>query len=140
LPLENDDEKVRMMLNSIKKKNRNIFEILARGIANFYSEFFKNQHRWLERSVSGNEDAVRICQMGFKYLLMMMKVDEDQVFKITIDFFHYYVGAYLESNQKGEGNFGGLSYGLKVISLDGIYQEIFREVMQTVCLKMAKPE
>lgn len=41
---------------------------------------------------------------------------------------------------KGEGNFGGLSYGNKNAVLDSIYQEIFREVMKIVCLKMAKPE
>lgn len=41
---------------------------------------------------------------------------------------------------KGEGNFGGLSYGNKSAVLDNIYQEIFREVMKIVCLKMAKPE
>ena len=39
-----------------------------------------------------------------------MKIDEDQVFKITIDLFHYYIGAYLEQQAKGEGTFGGLSY------------------------------
>jgi len=55
----------------------------------------------VERVVAGNEDAVRICHLGFRYLLMMMKIDEDQVFKITIDFFHYYVGAYLEQQLKG---------------------------------------
>jgi hypothetical protein len=37
IPLTNDDEKVQQMLSSVKKKNRNIFEVLARGIANFYS-------------------------------------------------------------------------------------------------------
>ena len=48
------DEKVKAMLHSVKKKSRNIFEVLARGIANFYSEFFKNQHIWLENAVAGN--------------------------------------------------------------------------------------
>lgn len=95
IPLENDDEKVQQMLNSVKKRNRNIFEVLARGIANFYSEYFKNQSVWLSGAVVGNEDGVRICQLGFRYLLMMMKIDEDQVFKITIDFFHIYIGSYL---------------------------------------------
>lgn len=71
---------------------------------------------------------------------MMMKIDEDQVFKITIDFFHYYIGAYLEQNLRGEGNFGGLTYGVKGPTLSQIYQDVFREVMKTVCLKMAKPE
>ncbi len=32
---------------------------------------------------------------------MMMNVDEDQVFKIAIDFFHYYIGAYLQRQVKG---------------------------------------
>lgn len=54
IPLSNEDEKVQQLLQSVKKRNRNIFEVLARGIANFYSEFFKNQAQWLERAVSGN--------------------------------------------------------------------------------------
>ena len=68
---------------------------MARGIANFYSEFFRNQHHWLGRAVRGSEEAVGVCHYGLRYLLMMMKIDEDQVFKITIDFFHFYIGAYL---------------------------------------------
>lgn len=78
--------------------------------------------------------------MGFRYILMMMKIDEDQIFKITIDFFHFYIGAYLERQAKGEGYFGGLTYGVRETPLDHIYEDIFREVMKTVCLKMAKPE
>jgi hypothetical protein len=49
-----------------------------------------------------------------------MKIDEDQVFKITIEFFHYYIGAYLErkNNSKMETSFGGLHYNShKTISL-----------------------
>lgn len=57
---------------------------------------------------------------------MMMKIDEDQVFKITIDFFHFYIGAYLDQNLKGEGTFGSLSYGMKEPTLDQIYQDVFR--------------
>lgn len=37
IPISNEDEKVQQMLASVKKKNRNVFEVLARGIANFYS-------------------------------------------------------------------------------------------------------
>jgi hypothetical protein len=37
IPLSKDDGDLKQMLNSVKKKNRNIFEVLARGIANFYS-------------------------------------------------------------------------------------------------------
>lgn len=37
IPLSNEDEKVQQILHSVKKKNRNVFEVLARGIANFYS-------------------------------------------------------------------------------------------------------
>ena len=61
IPLTYQSEKVEQILNSVKKKNRNVFEVLARGIANFYSQFFKNQHRWLERAVAGSEEGVRVC-------------------------------------------------------------------------------
>ena len=46
IPLSNEDDQVQQLLHSVRKKNRNIFEVLARGIANFYSEFFK---RLIER-------------------------------------------------------------------------------------------
>jgi hypothetical protein len=47
IPLSNDDESLNKLLKSIKKKNKNMFEIFSRGITNFYSEFFKNQYVWL---------------------------------------------------------------------------------------------
>jgi hypothetical protein len=43
------------MLKSIKKKNRNIFEMFSRSITNFYSEFFKNQYVWIENAVYGSD-------------------------------------------------------------------------------------
>jgi hypothetical protein len=55
IPITNEEEKIHQMLNAVKKKNRNVFEVLARGIANFYSEFFKNQCNWLEKAVAGSE-------------------------------------------------------------------------------------
>jgi exportin-1 len=122
ISVENEEEKIQAILTSVKKKNRNIFEVLARGIANFYSEFFKSQHSWLEAAVAGNDQAIRVCHHGFRYLLMMMKVEEEQVFKITIDFFHFYIAHVLEANSRGETSFGGLSYGSKGPSLDQIYQ------------------
>ena len=70
----------------------------------------------------------------------MMKIDEDQEFKITIDFFHYYVGAYLKQQATGEGSFGGMGYAPREVSLEKSYGDIFKEVMKMVCLKMAKPE
>lgn len=70
----------------------------------------------------GNEDGIRICKMGFRYVLMMMNIDEDQVFKITIDFFHFYIGSYLDRQRQGEGTFGGLSYGSISMALDHIYE------------------
>jgi len=95
IPLSNDDESLQKLLKSIKKRNRNIFEIFSRGITNFYSEFFKTQYSWLEMAVYGNE-GVQVCNAGFRYLLMMMKLDDDQVFKIAIEFFHFYIGKFLD--------------------------------------------
>ena len=95
IPINEDDEKIQQQLQSVRRKHHSIFEVLARGIANFYSEFFRHQHRWVEKAVVGNEEGVTVCRFGFRYLLIMMRIDEDQVFKITIDFFHYYLGAYL---------------------------------------------
>jgi len=57
---------------------------------------------------------------------MMMKIDGDQIFKITIDFFHFYIGSYLDLNTKPEGSFGSLGYGMKGPTLEQIYGDIFR--------------
>ena len=113
--------------------------MLARGIANFYSEFFKNQYQ-LYKAVAGIEEGVRIYQLGFRYLLMMMKIDEDQVFKITIDFFHFYIRSYLDINARGEGTFGAWAIGARGPPSSRYTGDIFREVMRVVCLKMAKLE
>ena len=37
IPLSNDDETIQKLLKSIKKRNKNIFEVFSRGITNFYS-------------------------------------------------------------------------------------------------------
>lgn len=96
IPLTNEEDKIQSTLQSIKKKFRNIFEMLSRGIANFYCEFFKNQHGWLKRMVLGNSEYLQVCHFGFRYLIMMMRIDEDQVFKITVEFFYFYISTYLQ--------------------------------------------
>ena len=75
--------------------------------------------------------------MGFRYILMMMKVEEYQIFLITIGVFHFFFGAYLFRQTKSDTFYGGVSYGAKAPSLNTIYQHIFLEVMKTVVLNMA---
>jgi hypothetical protein len=86
------------------KRKWHIFEVLARGISNFYSEFFKEHASWVEIAVDGNPDMIDVCRCGFSYLTMLMKLDEDQVFKICIEFFHLYIGRYLERRSNPEMN------------------------------------
>jgi hypothetical protein len=73
---------------------------------------------------------------------MMMKLDDDQVFKIAIEFFHFYIGKYLEDQKNPNPTKQNLSnsYLSNKNSLSGIYPQIFNEVMKIVSLKMAKPE
>ena len=80
---------------------------------------------------------IDICRGGFNYLIMMMKLDDDQAFKISIEFFHYYVGNYLERQSKGQ--FQSTPYNSQS-SLHLIYRDLFLEVMRIISLKMAKPE
>lgn len=77
---------------------------------------------------------IEVCKAGFGYLLMIMRVDDDQVFKICIEFFHFYIGGYLESQFQGRFNTNNSN-----LSLFGIYKDIFLEVMRIISLKMAKP-
>ena len=81
---------------------------------------------------------IDICKGGFNYLIMMMRLDDDQAFKISIEFFHYYVGNYLERQAKGMFN-GSNTYNSQS-SLHYIYKELFLEAMKIISLKMAKPE
>ena len=81
---------------------------------------------------------IDICKGGFNYLIMMMKLDDDQAFKISIEFFHYYIGNYLERQSKGQ--FQGSNTYNSHTSLHFIYRDLFLEVMRIISLKMAKPE
>lgn len=45
---------------------------------------------------------IEVCRAGFRYLLMMMRIDDEQIFKICIEFFHMYIGNYLDKKSKGE--------------------------------------
>lgn len=71
-------------------------------------------------SVEGNAEMIEVCKAGFGYLLMIMRVDDDQVFKICIEFFHFYIGGYLESQLQGRFNTSNNS-----LSLFAIYKDIF---------------
>lgn len=92
-------------------------------------------------AVFGNEEGVQVCNAGFRYLLMMMKLDDDQVFKISIEFFHFYIGKHLEEQKNPNPmrmNMGNNFLGNKS-SLSSIYPNIFHEVMKIISLNMAKP-
>lgn len=69
---------------------------------------------------------------------MLMKLDDDQVFKICVEFFHYYIGNYLQ--KLNDGQYQNMGYHNYDKSLQSIYKPIFMEVMKTISLKMAKPE
>lgn len=101
LPLTTDREEIGRIQANVKKR-WHIFEILARNITMFFSEFFKEQVSWLEKAVEGNQEMIDICRGGFNYLLMMMRIDDDQAFKICIEFFHFYIGNFLERQSHGE--------------------------------------
>ena len=56
---------------------------------------------------------------------MMMKIDEDQVFKIAIEFFHFYIGKFLEEqknpNPMKKSLMQNTGYLMGVKSLTSIY-------------------
>ncbi len=79
-------------------------------------------------AVYGNDEGIQICNAGFKYMLMMMKLDDDQVFKIAIEFFHFYIGKYLEEQKNPnpmKPTFNN-SYLSNKQSLSSIYPAIFQ--------------
>jgi hypothetical protein len=58
-------------------------------------------------AVKGNNDMIQIYKAGFGYMLMIMRIDDDQAFKICIEFFHFFIGSYLEMQGK---NLQGMMY------------------------------
>lgn len=60
---------------------------------------------------------------------MMMKVNDEQVFKIAIEFFHFYIGKYLDEqknpNPLKKAYLHNNGYLMGVKSLTSIYSEIF---------------
>jgi len=93
-------------------------------------------------AVLGNDEGIQICNAGFRYLLMMMKLDDDQVFKIAIEFFHFYIGKYLEEqkNPNQKMNYTGNYLLNSKKTLPSIYSIVFNDLMRIISLKMAKPE
>lgn len=63
-----------------------------------------------------------------------MRIDDDQVFKIAVEFFHLYIGEYIQNQDNFLRHVE--SYGN---SLESIYPEIFDAVMKVIVFKMAKP-
>lgn len=53
-------------------------------------------------------------------MLMIMKIDDDQVFKICIEFFHFYIGNYLE--KQSQGQFQNMNYSNYDKSLQTIHK------------------
>lgn len=94
LPATTDRAEIQKLKSTVKKRWQ-VFEILGRNITMFYSEFFKEQNAWLESAVEGNIEMIEVCKVGFNYMLMIMRIDDDQIFKICIEFFHFYIGSYL---------------------------------------------
>lgn len=68
-------------------------------------------------AIDGNVEMIQICKAGFGYMLMIMRIDDDQVFKICIEFFHFYIGNYLEKQQNNQlsCNFKNYSPSLQAI-------------------------
>lgn len=62
----------------------------------FYTEFFKNQYSWL--IVFGQEDfdVLESCRIGLCYCNMMMQINEESIFKIAIEFYHFLLGKHLQ--------------------------------------------
>lgn len=138
LPITTDKDELVKLKTNIRKRWQ-VFEMLSRNITMFYSEFFKEQNQWLEVAVESNTEMIEVCRAGFNYMLMIMRLDDDQVFKICIEFFHFYIGSYLD--KEAQGKFANLSYNNNMDkSLQAIYKPIFIEVMKIISLKMAKPE
>ena len=54
LPLTTDRDEIMRLQNNVRKR-WHVFEILARNITMFYSEFLKEQFEWLEKAVDGNQ-------------------------------------------------------------------------------------
>ena len=73
------------------------------------------------------------------YLLMLMKIDDDQVFKICIEFFHFYINRYLEKKANPDYSKSNFIQN-KQASLEGVHNEIFLDLMKIISMKMAKPE
>jgi hypothetical protein len=80
---------------------------------------------------------IEVCKTAFNYMLMIMKLDDDQVFKICVEFFHFYIGTYLQKTN--DGVYQNMSFDNYGKSLQSTYKPIFMEVMRIISLKMPKP-
>ena len=65
-----------------------------------------------------------------------MQINEESIFKIAVEFYHFLLGKHLKERENPNLS----HYQNSNKSLSNIYPAIFNEVMQIICLKMAKPE
>ena len=103
-------------------------EQFVRGLALFFTSFFSNHLQRLEREASCHELILR----GFSYLLRISEVDDEEIFKICLDFYHSFAqGLYRSEMQAAPG-----ARPLR----KRLYHNVLHPMLVVIIGRMAKPE
>ena len=122
-------------MRRLKYHNSLNFDITCKEIALFLTSMLKEQAGWLLQNP--NEQVAVAIKSSFKHLVQLLQIPEEQIFKIIIEFFHYFTKTMIPqivSYIQQSSNNGCSS------SIPEMYLEYLKEVRSVLCLRMSKPQ
>ncbi|KAF0738976.1 hypothetical protein AaE_008828, partial [Aphanomyces astaci] len=63
--------------------------VFVQGLSLFFTNFFRHHIRVIEQPITRPSDEAHIALLtGFQYLVSISEVDDDNIFKICLDYWH----------------------------------------------------
>lgn len=99
------------------RNNLQQFDMTCKEIALFLTNFLREQGSWLLKSDA--ENVVESIKLSFRILLLLLTSQEEQIFKIIIEFFHHFL-----KNIIGFGDVSAIGFGVQPV-VPNLFKEFF---------------
>lgn len=118
------------------KSNPANFDITCKEIALFLTSILKEQSSWLLQN--SNELVISAVKISFKHLVQLLRLPDEQTFKILIEFFHHLTKVIfpLLFPIPEAAKIAPFAWN----AIPHLYREYLMEVRNIVCLHMVKPQ
>ncbi|OQR83115.1 CRM1 C terminal Exportin 1-like protein [Achlya hypogyna] len=118
--------------------------VFVQGLSLFFTNFFRHRIQVIERPISRPNDEAHIALLtGFSYLVSISEVDDDNIFKICLDYWHLFTRDLyaVDQNQAMQGPVLALSLKRDAdpLSRKGLLASILSRVRVVMISKMVKP-